>query len=194
MPDLPWPLPERADLRETLLAAYDSGRGYHDRRHLSEVLERITELGGADRPELVLAAWFHDAVYDGDRDDEDRSAQLAETSLEGTGVDAAEVARLVRLTASHSPAPDDVAGQMLCDADLAILAAPLERYAAYVAGVRDDYRHIDDDGFRAGRLAVLEDLIGRDELFHTDYARAHWDAPARANLVRERDELVAYSG
>ena len=184
MPDLPWPLPDRTDLRDSLLKTYRSRSGYHDDRHLAEVLDRIAELGGAD-DELVLAAWFHDAVYDGDRDDEERSAVLAEASLDGTGADVATVARLVRLTATHSPETGDAAGEVLCDADLGILAADPARYREYADGVRADYAHIDDASFVEGRLAVLEDLLGREHLFHTAYARDRWDAPARANLTAE---------
>ena len=40
----------------------------------------------------------------------------------------AEVARLVRLTASHDPAPGDARGAQLVDADLAILGALPGRY------------------------------------------------------------------
>jgi predicted metal-dependent HD superfamily phosphohydrolase len=167
------------------VGAYSAGRGYHDLEHLAEVLERIAELGGADDVELVLAAWFHDAVYDGAGDDEERSARLAEAELAGTGVDVAEVARLVRLTATHDPAPEDHRGAVLCDADLAILAAPRERYAAYVAGVRADFAHVGDEAFRAGRLAVLEELLGREALFRTSHARAAWEPPARRNLAEE---------
>lgn len=191
MPDLPWPLPDRVDLRDQLLAAYRTGRGYHDLRHLTEVLDRIAEIDADAGDELILAAWFHDAVYDGDRDDEERSAFLAETELAGTGIDAAEVARLVRLTATHSPADEDLAGQALCDADLGILAAAPDRYREYAAGVRADYAHIDDEGFREGRLAVLEDLLGRERLFHTDYARRAWEPRARRNLAAEISGLQA---
>lgn len=185
MTDLPWPLPERLDLRDRLVAAYSSGRGYHDLQHLADVLDRIAELGGADNRELVLAAWFHDAVYDGARDDEERSAALASVELAASGVDVDEVVRLVLVTSSHAPEEGDVAGEMLSDADLGILAAPPERYAAYVAGVRADYEHLSDEEFRAGRLAVLSDLAERAELFRTAHARARWDGAARANLASE---------
>jgi len=181
-----WPLPDHQPERDALLAAYgDPARGYHDRLHLTEVLDRIDELGEvADGTALRLAAWFHDGVYDGLRGDEDRSALWAEEALADMP-HAAEVARLVRLTEHHDPAPDDPAGQVLCDADLAILAAPPERYAAYVAGVRRDYSHIDDADFAVGRSAVLRDLGARDRLFHTAYAREHWEPAARANLAAE---------
>lgn len=191
---LPWPLLDRTDLRDRLVATYSAGRGYHDLRHLAEVLARIDELGEGDDTEVVLAAWFHDAVYDGATDDEERSARLAATELAGTrpsdsGVDVAEVVRLVRLTARHDPEPGDHRGAVLCDADLAILAADPERYAEYAAGVRRDYASVQDTDFRAGRRAVLEELLGRDALFRTPYAREHWEPRARENLAREIADL-----
>jgi predicted metal-dependent HD superfamily phosphohydrolase len=188
-----WPLADRHDARDALLEAYaDPSRGYHDTLHLTEVLDRLDELarGGVsfDPTVVALAAWFHDAVYDGERDAEERSAVWAEEALTGTSY-AAEVARLVRLTETHDPGADDPAGQALCDADLAILASARDRYDAYVAGVRRDYAHISDSDFATGRAAVLHDLAGREQLFHTTYARDAWEAAARANLERELGQL-----
>lgn len=190
-----WPLPDRDDLRERLCAAYDDpARGYHDLRHLAEVLQRIDELvpaGHPTRDALLLAAWFHDAVYEGSmaEDNEERSARLAERELAGTPhVD--EVARLVRLTAGHRPADDDLDGQLLCDADLAILAAGPERYDDYTAGVRAEYAAVPERAFREGRRLVLEDLLAKDTLFHTPAARERWEDRARANVRAEIEELT----
>jgi predicted metal-dependent HD superfamily phosphohydrolase len=187
-----WPLPDTDAVRDQLVAAYaDPSRGYHDTRHLSEVLERLDELAahgaGFDRTAVELAAWFHDAVYDGERDAEERSAAWAELELAGTlAPDAvAEVARLVRLTETHQPADDDGNGCALSDADLGILAAPRDRYEEYVAAVRREYDHLPDDVFRAGRASVLRSLAEKPQLFHTGYARTQWEAAARANLERE---------
>ncbi|MFN8075393.1 MAG: hypothetical protein U0Q15_08250 [Kineosporiaceae bacterium] len=179
---------------ERLLAAWgDPGRGYHDVRHLAEVLDRADDLDAQARDGVAvrLALWFHDAVYRGAPDDEEASAVLAEHELSALGVPAplvAEVARLVRLTASHDPAPGDPDGCVVTDCDLAILAAPPQRYADYVAGVRRDWAHVDDAAFAAGRSAVLRDLLGREHLFRTAAGAARWDAAARANL---RSELGA---
>ena len=185
-----WPLPDRTDLRDELLAAWDRD-GYHDRLHLAEVLDRLEQLGpggaGFDGTTVALAAWFHDAVYDGADDDEERSAQWAERALPDAYAD--EVARLVRMTVHHRPADDDVAGSALSDADLGILAAPQERYADYVAGVRTDFAHVSDEDFRAGRAAVLADLATSPSLFRTARGRELWEERARANLARELEEL-----
>ncbi|MCF6378996.1 hypothetical protein L2K70_15370 [Nocardioides KLBMP 9356] len=185
-----WPLDDADDLRDELLAAWDRA-GYHDQLHLAEVLDRLELLADAgarfDPTTVALAAWFHDAVYDGAYDDEERSAQWAERALPAPYDD--EVARLVRMTVHHRPADDDLAGCALSDADLGILAAPPERYAVYVAGVRTDFALVADDDFRAGRAAVLADLVAKASLFHTPQGRELWEERARDNLARELEEL-----
>jgi predicted metal-dependent HD superfamily phosphohydrolase len=103
----------------------------------------------------------------------------------------AQVARLVRLTRDHRPEPDDLAGQVLSDADLAILAAGRARYDEYVHDVRREYAHLDDETFRAGRAEVLRSLLAKPTLFHTACAQAAWEDAARANLERELAELTA---
>jgi predicted metal-dependent HD superfamily phosphohydrolase len=164
-----WPIEGGDEIRDELEAAYaDPARGYHDTQHLAE----------------VFAAWFHDAVYDGRPDAEERSAQWALSALAGRP-DVDEVARLVRLTERHLPAPDDVNGCALSDADLAILAAAPERYTEYVATVRREYAHVSDPDFAAGRSAILADLLDKPTLFHTAYARDRWEAAARANVGAE---------
>lgn len=190
-----WPLHGHDELRERLMEAYgDPSRGYHDLRHLAEVLEHVVALlaGGepADRDAVLLAAWFHDAVYDGARDDEERSAVLAETELAGVVPElAGEVSRLVRVTASHRPDDRDANGRVLCDADLAILAAGPERYREYVDGVRREHSALGDADFRRGRAAVLRGLLDKPTLFHTAVARQQWEDAARANVARELADL-----
>ena len=193
-----WPLPgpDARALRDRLLDAYaDPSRGYHDLTHLAEVLTHIDDLATTETDldvVLLLAAWFHDAVYDEQGHREERSAALAETELTSAGLDTAvvaEVARLIRLTATHQPDDDDRRGQVLCDADLAILAADAERYAVYVAGVRKDFAHVEEAVFWWGRAAVLTELASRPTLFHTERGRQLWEATARANLARELAEL-----
>ena len=97
----------------------------------------------------------------------------------------------MRLTETHRPADDDADGCALSDADLAILAAPPERYAEYVAAVRREYAHVPDAAFRAGRAAILRDLLAKPHLFHTAYAREHWEATARANVQPRARPLIA---
>ncbi|MFI7015666.1 hypothetical protein [Streptomyces sp. NPDC050164] len=170
-------------------------RRYHTVGHLTAVLDHIDALEKyAHDPDVVrLAAWFHDAVYLPDRsENEERSARLAERALPEAGVSAArtaEVARLVRLTVGHDPADDDPDGQVLCDADLAILASPPSAYAAYTAAVREEYHFVPNDAFRTGRAAILRQLLDLPRLFRTPYGASEWEATARYNLTAELEML-----
>ncbi|MFF1832451.1 DUF4031 domain-containing protein [Paenarthrobacter sp. NPDC058040] len=169
----------------------EDSRKYHGRTHLLAVLEALDVLTEPALPArtVCLAAWFHDAVYEGIAgQDEEESARLAEDRLASAGLapgDVAEVARLVRLTDKHSPEPGDHAGALLCDADLSVLGGDEQSYARYVAAVREDYAHVSDADFANGRAAVVRHLLGLDPLFHGDRAKALWLDAARRNLAAE---------
>jgi len=186
----------RAVCAELLARWAEPHRRYHTRDHLRAVLAAVDRLAdlAADADAVRLAAWFHDAIYDGRPGwDEERSAQLALARLPRCGVPpgrVAETARLVRLTATHAPEPHDRDGEVLCDADLAILAAPADGYAAYAAAVREEYRHVPDAAFAAGRAEVLARLLAMPRLFRTPLARELWEERARANLAAELARLA----
>ncbi|MFI8997061.1 hypothetical protein [Streptomyces sp. NPDC053542] len=190
--------PDPAPYADNLLARWaEPQRRYHTTEHLAAVLDRIDELvGHAADPDVVrLAAWFHDAVYRPDRsENEERSAALAERALPELGIDAertAEVARLVRLTVTHDPAEGDSNGEVLCDADLAVLAGAPEQYAAYAAAVREEFAFVPDEAFRAGRADVLRQLLALPRLFRTPEGHDRWERLARRNLTTELDLLTA---
>ncbi|CAL9510836.1 hypothetical protein C1708_18170 [Streptomyces sp. DH-12] len=188
--------PDPLPYADRLIARWqEPQRRYHTLDHLTAVLDRVDELADhADDPDVVrLAAWFHDAVYLPDRsENEERSARLAERALPEAGVSAAkteEVARLVRLTVTHDPADDDRDGQVLCDADLAVLASAPSAYAAYTAAIREEYRFVPNDAFREGRADILRRLLDLHSVFRTPYGQEHWEATARYNLRGELDML-----
>ena len=85
-------------VRDALLAAYrEPDRHYHTLEHLRECIECLAACGDlAERPaEVEIALWFHDAVHDVHRDDnERRSAEQARAALAAAGVAADVVARI----------------------------------------------------------------------------------------------------
>ena len=174
-------------------------RRYHDTRHLAEVLDAVDELSvhADDLDAVRLAAWFHDAAYDVAAPagaNERASADLAASALAQLGHPAprvAHVARLVRLTATHDPAPDDGDGQVLCDGDLWVLGADPRRYGQYAADVRAEYAHVPEADFTAARAAVLGPLLDRESVYATAMARERWEHRARANVSEELTRLRA---
>jgi predicted metal-dependent HD superfamily phosphohydrolase len=187
-----WPLADADPLRDELIAAYDApGRYFHDTDHLRGVLDRLVQLASAGAPfdpvPVTLAAWFHDSLYDGERDSEERAAAWAREALAGH-VDAdtvEEVARLVLLTDTHHAEPGDANGAALSDADLGVLGGERAAYATYLASVRAEFSYLDDDQFTAGRVRLIEKLLNRTAIFHTRQAQQWWEAEARTNLAEE---------
>lgn len=158
-----------AAMNDVIRRYTESHRRYHGVDHLVQVVRRANELlqaesdhpQGVDADTVVLAAWFHDVVYDPRADDnERRSADLAGTVLRALGLQAhmiVAVERLVMATREHRASRLDEA--ILLDADLAVLGAVPDVYATYVGLVRDEYAHVSDDDWRVGRSSVLRHLL-----------------------------------
>lgn len=205
-------LPGHTALGEDLLARYEQPhRKYHTSVHLSEMLTALKTLykrhHTATPRAVLLAAWFHDAVYEANPgEDEAASADLARTALTPlastgslTNREVTAIAHLIELTASHqladgieeytSGALTRADAAFFLDADLAILAADSPRYTRYVAGVRAEYAHYAPDAFTRGRAAILQGFLNRTAIYASDTAHLLWDAPARLNL---RTELEGY--
>ena len=205
-------LPGHTALGEDLLERYEQPhRKYHTSVHLSEMLTALKTLykrhHTATPRAVLLAAWFHDAVYEANPgEDEAASADLARTTLAPlastgslTNREVTAIAHLIELTASHqladgieeytSGALTRADAAFFLDADLAILAADSPRYTRYVAGVRAEYAHYAPDAFTRGRAAILQGFLNRTAIYASDTAHLLWDAPARLNL---RTELEGY--
>lgn len=186
-------------VRDRLIARYrESHRRYHTLAHLTDCLAQAaasTDLSTARRDLLETALWFHDAIYDPARtDNEAESARLAREELAGEGApeaDVAEVERLILLTAGHAAAPGDELGARMVSIDLSILGAAPAAYDSYVRGVRQEYAHVPDEAWRTGRAAVLQRFLDGPQLYPDPAWAARFEARARTNIARELDSLGA---
>ncbi|MFG6485535.1 N-methyl-D-aspartate receptor NMDAR2C subunit [Roseateles sp. BYS78W] len=175
-------------LHAALLSRYaEPHRAYHTQQHLAECLALFDEFRAlAERPaEVEIALWFHDAVYDVHRhDNEAVSADWARTALLDAGASpdvAGRVAALV-LATRHSAAPATVDEQLLVDIDLAILGAAPARFAEYEAQIRVEYGFVPPAVFKEKRGAILAGFLARPVLYGTAALHARFEAAARANL------------
>lgn len=191
---------EREPVVTELLARWsEPHRNYHDRTHLLAVLKAVDLLDrhgedcGRWTRSVKLAAWFHDAVYLADPtrpagQDEEDSAVLAETTLSELGVPDPEIeqtARLVRMTTSHDPDPEDRPAAVFSDADLEVLGRGRGDYARYLTAVREDFAHVPDADFATGRAAVVQSLLEQRPLYRTATGARLWERAARRNLSAE---------
>ena len=192
-------------LRAELAAAYATDdRHYHDLRHIETLLAMADACADdiADREAVEAAIWFHDAVYDTQREDnEARSAALAEAQLAGMASDEriARIAAMIRATAGHAmPDVIDAAARQDCalflDMDLAILGSPEADFDAYEAAVRREYDWVTEPQWRQGRRAVLAGFLARPAIYATPRFQASHEAAARRNLTRAIARLDEQQG
>ncbi|HEY9618567.1 MAG TPA: hypothetical protein V6C64_17115 [Microcoleaceae cyanobacterium] len=182
-------------LFERLITCYsDPHRHYHTLQHLNECIA-LLELGLAiaEHPgEVEVALWFHDAVYEVQRQDNElQSAIWAKQAVLAGGASpiAADRIDALVLATRHTTLPGTADERLLIDIDLAILGASPERFEEYDRQIRAEYAWVPDALFRSKRCAVLRDFLGRTSIFSTEAFQTRFEAQARANLQRSIAQL-----
>lgn len=180
-----------AEIRKAYTAR---GRHYHTLSHLEALaglLQGVREhISHWDT--VVLAICYHDIVYSARRqDNEARSAVIAGKRLTAFQYPADETAlceRLILATKGHSTDPDgDV--NYFTDADLSVLGAAPDVYAAYARSIRKEYSVYPDFLYNPGRKKVLAHFLSMPRIFKTDIFYGRYEITARENLRREMETL-----
>jgi predicted metal-dependent HD superfamily phosphohydrolase len=183
------------ELHAQVLARYgEPQRHYHTVQHLDECFERWPEIRdhAAHPAEVALALWFHDAIYDTHRsDNEALSAVLARDTALGLGVPANAAQRIADLIlfTRHAVEPEGADAEALVDVDLSILGAASVRFDEYERQVRREYAWVAEETFRKRRAEVLAQFLGRRHIYSTALFRERYEPPARANLERSLHAL-----
>jgi predicted metal-dependent HD superfamily phosphohydrolase len=187
---------EGADaLGEALIRAWgEPQRRYHNQSHLIWLLDEADRRAALVRDTKFVgyAIWFHDAVYQpGRSDNETLSADWARTSLVAQPDLAARVAHVIEMTKNHVAGEAEGDAEFFLDLDIAILGAPRATYCAYAAGIRDEYPHVTDAAFAAGRGAFLANQLEGARTLRTDLYETQRGDAARANMRWELGEMRA---
>ncbi|MBK1987139.1 hypothetical protein A0J48_006235 [Sphaerospermopsis aphanizomenoides BCCUSP55] len=181
---------------DDLVLAYSScDRYYHTLQHIYSVLNTIDilKIYLQDLPSVQLAAWFHDVVHNTQaQDNEEKSAEYAAEMLPKLAIPAnqmTKVKNLILCTKKHQA--DNIDGQVLLDADLAILgAAPID-YQVYAKAIRQEYAWVEESEYITGRRKVLEQFLQRQSIYSTPLMLESFEELARLNLQAELKTLFS---
>lgn len=155
--------------------------------HIAACLRAFDEAPreGVDGIAVELAIWFHDVIYDPQaKDNETQSAEWFATCAREAELPKlliAEVHRLILIT-QHKALPQTPAERLLVDADLSILGADETAFAEYERQIRSEYAWVAENDFCLGRVAVLEQFVQRERIYHTTYFFQRYETKARENL------------
>jgi predicted metal-dependent HD superfamily phosphohydrolase len=188
----------KAELRAKLAGA---DRHYHGAAHVALLWERHLAFGRGVVREAPWHQWlacaiaYHDAVYDASRkDNEARSAvmwQDARPDLPWEGI--AWVTGTILATANHLAAAPEAgmaedawaARAWMLDLDFTPLGEAPAVFDANTAALRQEFSHLSDAQWAAGRAAFLRGISRAPVLFRTPVLRGAFEAAARANFARE---------
>ncbi|MEO6624620.1 MAG: N-methyl-D-aspartate receptor NMDAR2C subunit, partial [Burkholderiaceae bacterium] len=132
------------------------------------------------------ALWFHDAIYDiGRHDNEQRSADWAHAALLAAGVEPASAQRVHALimVTRHDCAPDSRDAAVLLDIDLAILGQPPHVFARYELQIADEFAAVPLAQRTLRRSAILKHFLDRPRIYHTELFHSLYEVQAHANLA-----------
>ncbi|MCE3295295.1 MAG: hypothetical protein K0R65_1009 [Crocinitomicaceae bacterium] len=172
----------------------EAGRHYHTMSHLEHLYEELSVVKNniSDWDTVLFSLFYHDVIYDPTaKDNEEKSAELAEKRLLETGFPEERTARCMNqilATKKHEMSADPDANYFT-DADLSTLAFDWENYRVYMQNVRREYAVYADVLYNPGRKKVLEQLLGMKRLYKTDHFYDRYEKQARENLRREMELL-----
>ena len=179
----------------------ETQRAYHSLQHIQQLFSQFEQIKHQlHEPHIIaLALYYHDVIYDPRRSDNElKSAEYAVEALKGylSAEQCQHIYALIMMTASHElhecldkDTVSDAA--YLLDMDLSILGTPWSEYEVYAQAVRQEYRHIANEDYRTGRIAVLQKLLAHPVLYLTAYYHNHFELQARDNIKREISLLHA---
>lgn len=188
---------------ELLVSAWNmGGRSFHNAKYLSSVLEHLDSLeAAAIDPDMLRIAFAY------------RGAEK-EVGWEDCGIgchpatvpQVCDVDRLLRLgvppqtverihdlvdqLSEHSPKNNDLDAKIIIDADMAVMAAPPQRYRQLIEGLRNEVPFLNSEDFLKRRKRAIMRLLGRRYIFFSPVGR-RWDEIARENLEAELSSIEA---
>ena len=179
----------------------ETQRAHHSLHHIQQLFSQFEQIKHQlHEPHIIaLALYYHDVIYDPRRSDNElKSAEYAVEALKGylSAEQCQHIYALIMMTATHElhecldkDTVSDAA--YLLDMDLSILGTPWSEYQVYAQAVRQEYRHIANEDYRTGRIAVLQKLLAHPVLYLTAYYHSHFEVQARDNIKREISILHA---
>ena len=176
----------------------DPKRSYHTLFHLEEMIGYMKFFSEVDRDILLMATFFHDAIYDpkSGTNEEDSAVLFQEfckemgesrlPTLENVVVD------MILATKSHNATEMQTANKdLLCllDIDMAVLGKDAAAYEVYAGLIRKEYIFVAEETYCEKRAEILEKFLEEKSIFCTPLLRSSLETRARTNLRSEVESL-----
>lgn len=167
-------------------------RYYHNLKHLENIFTELDKVESKikDLDTLLFAIYYHDIIYIPTKsDNEHQSALICERRISQTSfTKLSHTLAQIEAIKEHKLSNDNDTN-ILMDLDLSILGKSPEEYEKYCKNIRKEYHIYPDFMYRKGRKKVLENILGLDSIYKTDFFKQEFETQAKENLINELNQL-----
>ena len=176
-----------------------SNRHHHNLDHINLMLTEVKRFKNKinDYDSVCLAIWFHDIIYDPQREDnEERSAKCTKEFLVKVNYEKSRIHKVQEFifrTKDHTiqKGTEDYDIKVFLDLDLLILGMKREEFVKYAKSIRKEYNFISDDIYNKERKKILNLYLNSQFIFKTKKFRNLFEKQARKNIKFEIDSLLS---
>ena len=155
----------KCDINTILSMWNESHRHYHNLNHLNDLIDQINEnkskYSEKEYEKLMLAALFHDCVYNPmSSDNEEKSAEFfIECCLDKTNSDVLEVKQIILDTKTHQSTTN--LSESFNHYDMSIVERDFEQLLEWEKGISEEFSVYPKEQYKEGRLKFLESLMDK---------------------------------
>ena len=150
----------------TLLSMWnESHRHYHNLNHLNDLIEQINEnkskFSEKEYEKLMLAAIFHDCVYDpmSSTNEEDSAKFLIECAVDKSNSDILDVQRMILDTKTHKSTTP--LSESFNKFDMSIVERDFDQLLEWETGISEEFSIYTKEEYKEGRVKFLESLLDK---------------------------------
>lgn len=156
----------KCDINTVLAMWNESHRSYHNLNHLNDLISQINEnkskFSEKEYEKLMLAAIFHDVVYDpaSQTNEEDSANFLIECAVDKTNADILDVNQMILDTKTHNSTTK--LSESFNNYDMNIVERDFDQLLEWEKGIQFEYlKHYKLEEYKNGRVKFLESLLDK---------------------------------
>jgi pantetheine-phosphate adenylyltransferase len=153
----------KCDINVLLSMWNESHRYYHNLNHLNDLIEQINNdkdiYSEKEYEKLLIAALFHDAIYDTNRfDNEEKSAEFFMNCCVEKNSDIEHINKIILDTKSHLPS--DNLSECFSNYDMNIVERSYEQLLEWENNINLEYKQF-GDLYKENRIKFLESIVDK---------------------------------
>ena len=155
----------KCDIHTVLAMWNESHRSYHHLIQVNDLISQINEnkskFSEKEYEKLMLAAIFHDVVYDpsSQTNEEDSANFLIECAVDKTNADILDVNQMILDTKTHNSTTK--LSESFNNYDMNIVERDFDQLLEWENGIAEEYSVYPKEQYKEGRVKFLESLLDK---------------------------------